>query len=125
MVFRVVGSVISHGILRERALSDVHPHTAQVQRGVGSACLHSRAAAPSPAAGHLAASAAAADQFLIQFVVQGAAIPVAVQSIIQSSRIEMIVGIFEGEKAVLCERKKHGVSIKFMLQKCLFVQHVA
>lgn len=99
MVVRVVGSVVRHGILREGALGDVHPHAAQIQRGVGSACLHPRSA-PSPAAGHLATSAAAADQFLIQFIIQRAAISVAVQSIVQSSWVQMIIGIFEGEEAV-------------------------
>lgn len=101
MVVRVVGSVVRHGILREGALGDVHPHAAQIQCGVGSTCLHPRTAAPSPAAaGHLTAPATAADQFLIQFIVQRTAVSIAVQSIVQSSWIKMVVGIFEGEKAV-------------------------
>lgn len=101
MVVRVVGSVVRHGILREGALGDVHPHAAQIQCGVRSACLHPRSTAPSPAtAGHLAASATAADQFLIQFIVQRTAVSIAVQSIVQPSRIKMVVGIFEGEETV-------------------------
>lgn len=100
MVVRVVGSVVRHGILRKRALGDVHPHTAQIQCGVGSACLHPRSTAPSPAAGHLATSAAAADQFLIQFIVERTAVSVAVQSIVQPSWIQVVVGIFEGKEAV-------------------------
>jgi len=99
MVVRVIGSVVRHGILRERALGDVHPHTAQIQRGVGPACLHPRSTA-SPAAGHLAASAAAADQFLIQLVVQGAAVPVAVQGIVQPSRVQVVVWVLEREETV-------------------------
>lgn len=100
MVVRVVGSVVRHGILREGALGDVHSHTAQIQCGVGSACLHPRATSPSPAAGYLATSATAADQFLIQFIVQRAAVPVAVQGIVQPSWVQMVVGILKGEEAV-------------------------
>lgn len=106
MVVRVVGSVVRHGILREGALGNVHPHTAQVQRGVRSACLHPRSAVPSPAAGHLAASAAAADQLLIQFVVQRAIILVAVQSIVQPGWIQVVIGVLEGEEAVFCEQAR-------------------
>lgn len=103
MVVRVVGSVVRHGILREGALGDVHPHAAQIQCGVGSACLHPRSTAPSP--GHLATSAAAADQFLIQFIVQRTAVPVAVQSIVQPSWVQVVVGILEGKKAVFWKQK--------------------
>lgn len=100
MVVRVVGGVVRHGILRERALGDIHPHTAQIQCGVGSACLHPRSTAPSPAAGHLAASTTAADQFLIQFIVQRTAVSIAIQSVVQPSWVQVVVGIFEGEEAV-------------------------
>lgn len=101
MVVRIVGSIVRHGILREGALSDVHPHAAQIQRGIRSACLHPRSTpSPATAASHLAASATTAHQFLIQLVVQRAAVAVAVQGIVQPSRVQMVIGIFEGEQAV-------------------------
>lgn len=101
MVVGVVGSVVRHGILREGALGDVHPHAAQIQRGVRSARLHPRSTVTSPAAGHLAAPAAVADQLLIQFVVQRAVVvAVAVQGIVQPGRVQVVIGVLEGEEAV-------------------------
>ena len=99
MVVRVVGSIVRHGILRQGALGDIHPHAAQIQCGVGSACLHPRSSSPA-AASYLAASATATDQFLIQFIVQRTTVSIAVQSIVQPSWIQVIVGIFEGKEAV-------------------------
>lgn len=100
MVVSVVSRIVRHGILRERTLGDVHSHAAQIQRRVGSARLHPGTAAPAVAAGHFAASTAVSDQFLVQFIVQRTAVLVAVQSVVQSGWIQVVVGILEGEQTV-------------------------
>lgn len=102
MVVGVVLRVLRHGVLGERALSDVNPHAAQIQRGIRSARLNPRATAPAAAASHFAASAAVPDQFLIQLIVQGTPVLVAVQSIVQASRVQVVIRILEREQTVFC-----------------------
>lgn len=98
MVVRIVRRVLRDGVLGEGTLSDVNPHAAQIQRGVCSACLHPRA---TTAAGHIATSATAAYQFLVELIVKGTAVPVAVQRVVQPGWIQVVIWILEREQTVL------------------------
>lgn len=105
MVVGVVLRVLCHGVLGERTLGDVNPHAAKIQRGIRSARLNPRAAAPAAAAAsHFAASATVPDQFLVQFIVQGTPVLVAVQSIVQASRVQVVIRILEREQTVFCNK---------------------
>lgn len=109
MVVGVVLRVLCHGVLGERTLGDVNPHAAKIQRGIRSARLNPRAAAPAAAAAsHFAASATVPDQFLVQFIVQGTPVLVAVQSIVQASRVQVVIRILEREQTVFCNKQKRS-----------------
>lgn len=101
MVVGVVRCVLCHGILGEGTLCDVNPHATQIQCGVRSACLHPRSTTTttttSATTGHFTASATVPNQFLIQFIVQRTSVLVAVQSIVQTCWVQVVVGILKRE----------------------------
>ena len=112
VVLDVVGCAEVARVLGERALGDVDPHAADVEGRVGAPALDLCAAR------HLVVAASAgvpavADELLIKLVVQGTAVFIAVQGVVQPRRVQMVVGILEGEEAILCNNQRRTVTFVF------------
>lgn len=112
VVLAVVGGVEVGWILGKRALGNVDSHTADIERCVSSASLDSCAAAS-----HLvnATATAATNEFLIKLVVQGTAVLIAVQGVVQPRWVQVVVWILEGEQPVLCKRGYNYISFIYYI----------
>ena len=106
VILAVVGD---RRVLSQRALSDVDAHAADVEGGVGAPRLDARARR------HLAVdavAAAASDELLVELVVQGAAVLIAVQRVVQPRRVQMVVRILEREQPVFCKLERRRLLVE-------------
>lgn len=105
MILAVVSDLDGARVLGQGTLGNVDAHAADVEGRVGPPALDSRAS------GHFVVHSAG-NQLLVKLVVQRTAALIAVQGIVQTRRVQVVVRVLERQQTVLWKKSTRISSLK-------------